>query len=78
MSIDKSLKIKNRMQRSRNVLTRPERIAQLRDEGRFEEGQSIYGLPKVRVFKMVKRAKAKAEEVEGEGEAVEGEVAAEE
>lgn len=57
MSIDKSLKMSNRLQRSRNVLSRAERIAELRDREVWEEGQSIYGLPKVRVFRAKRRGK---------------------
>ena len=64
MSVDKSLKLGNRLQRARSVLSRSERIAVLRDEGRWEEGRSIFGLPKVRVRKAKKRSKAKAEKPE--------------
>lgn len=47
MSIDRSLKIKGALSRHRNVLTRAERIEQLKDEGRWSEGDSLLGLPKV-------------------------------
>ena len=57
MSIDKSLKITNSLQRQRSVLTRAERIAQLRDEERWEEGRSIFNLPKVRVLRAKRRGK---------------------
>ncbi len=72
MSIDKSLRRKNQLARARNVLTRGERIKVLQDEERWPEGRSPFGLPKVRVIKMVtkKPKKAKEEETaEGEGEA---------
>ena len=72
MSIDKSLRRKDQLQRARNVLTRGERIKRLTDEERWRDGQSPYGLPKVKVVKLVvkKAKKAKDEEkVEGEGEA---------
>jgi len=73
MSIDKSLRRKNQLARARNVLTRGERIKVLKDEERWPEGRSPYGLPKVRVVKIVikKAKKAKEEEAEGaaEGEA---------
>ena len=60
MSIDKSLRRKNSLQRSRNVLTRGERITQLKGEERWEDGRSPYGLPKVKVIKIiVKKAKKK-------------------
>jgi small basic protein (TIGR04137 family) len=70
VSIDKSLRRKNQLQRSRNVLTRGERIAKLKGEERWEDGRSPYGLPKVKVVKIVvKKAKKKEEKAEGEGEA---------
>jgi len=48
MSIDRSLKIKGALSRHRNVLTRAERIEQLKDEERWSEGNSsVLGLPKV-------------------------------
>lgn len=71
MSMDKTLKISSRMYRHRNVLTRTERIARLRDEGRWQEGRSLFGLPKVRVFRAKRRGKpsAKAEEPKAEAPA---------
>src|SRR5262249_42846945 len=42
MSIDKSLRRKNSLQRARNVLTRGERIKTLMDEERWQEGRSPY------------------------------------
>jgi small basic protein (TIGR04137 family) len=63
MSIDKSLRRKNQLARSRNVLTRGERIKVLQDDERWKEGQAPYGLPKVRVLKIsVKKKAAKKEE----------------
>jgi small basic protein (TIGR04137 family) len=47
MSIDRSLKIKGALSRHRNVLTRAERIEQLKDEERWSEGDYLLGLPKV-------------------------------
>jgi small basic protein (TIGR04137 family) len=47
MSIDRSLKIKGALSRHRNVLTRAERIEQLKDEEKWSEGDSLMGLPKV-------------------------------
>ena len=47
MSIDRSLKIKGALTRHRNVLSRAERIEQLKDEERWTEGDSLLGLPKV-------------------------------
>ena len=47
MSVDPSLKIKGALSRHRNVLTRAERIEQLKEDGRWSEGDSLQGLPKV-------------------------------
>jgi len=47
MSVDRSLKIKGALTRHRNVLSRAERIEQLKDEERWSEGDSLMGLPKV-------------------------------
>ena len=69
MSVDKSLKLQDQLARPRSVLSRAERIAQLKDEGRWEEGDSVFGLPKVRV-RITKRKKAhKAEEPTAEAAA---------
>ena len=62
MSIDKSLRRKNQLARSRNVLTRGERIKVLQDEERWQDGRSPYNLPKVRVLKAAKKAKKAKEE----------------
>jgi len=74
MSIDKSLRRKNSLARARNVLTRGERIKVLQDEERWQDGRSPFGLPKVRVIKVVtkKKAKAKEEEKTAEGAGEEG------
>jgi len=47
MSIDRSLKIKGALSRHRNVLTRAERIEKLKEEDRWSEDDSLFGLPKV-------------------------------
>lgn len=47
MSIDRSLKTKGALSRHRNVLSRDERLEILKEEDRWEEGQSVLGLPKV-------------------------------
>ncbi len=68
MSIDKSLRRKNQLARSRNVLSRGERIKVLQDEERWKEGRSPYGLPKVRVLKVAKKPKKAAKEEEAKPE----------
>jgi small basic protein (TIGR04137 family) len=56
------------MTRARSVLTRDERIKRLKDAERWKEGDSPYGLPKVRVYKLaMKKKKKKAKEGEEEG-----------
>jgi small basic protein (TIGR04137 family) len=69
MSIDKSLTLKSKLVRQINVLTRPERIKHLSDEGLWDEKKSVYGLPKVKIEKIKKKVKVKkkVEETEGEG-----------
>ena len=70
MSIHRSLVSKSGLGRSRNVLTRYERILEMRKLGTWdEEDECPYGLPKVKVMKIKKRVKKKKEEegLEGEG-----------
>ena len=63
MTIDKSLKRKGRLARTRNVLQRHERIIKMRSDDAWEDGQSPFGLPKLRIIKLVigkKKKKAAA------------------
>lgn len=60
MSIDRSLKIKGALTRHRNVLSRAERIEQLKDEEKWSEGDSVLGLPKVAHRKSHAGRKSKA------------------
>jgi small basic protein (TIGR04137 family) len=79
MSIDQSLRRKNQLARSRNVLTRTERIKVLQNEERWQEGRSPFGLPKVRVLKVGKKSKKPKEEAataEGAAAAAPGAAAA--
>ena len=56
MSIHRSLKVKSGLVRKRNVWTRSERIQALKSDGRLQDKDSVYGLPKVRTqFKAKKR-----------------------
>jgi small basic protein (TIGR04137 family) len=61
MSLDKSLKSKSALERHRNVLTRPERIEKLKEEGKWTEDSSPTGLPKVAHRKSTAGAKEKKE-----------------
>jgi len=67
MTIDKSLKIRAGASKQRNVLTRAERLTKLIETDRWQEGDPVFGIPKVRVQKitMKKKKKAKKEEEEG-------------
>jgi small basic protein (TIGR04137 family) len=80
MSIDRSLKIKGALTRHRNVLSRAERIEQLKEQEKWQEGNSVLGLVKVAHRKSHAGKKAKeapVQEVEGEAAAVEGTTAEE-
>lgn len=67
MTIDKSLKRKGRLARTRNVLQRHERIMQMQADDRWSDTQSPFGLPKLRIVKLVvgKKKKKKAAEAGG-------------
>ncbi len=74
MTLHKSLKTRDALKRQRSVLSRAERIAILEDEGRWDEGDSVFGLPKVRQFVMKRRhGKAAKKEEEEAAEAQEAE-----
>jgi small basic protein (TIGR04137 family) len=73
MTIDKSLKLRRGLIRTRNVLTRAERLKELTETDRWQEGESPFGLPKVRVRKMVMKKKKKEKKEEDEDGATEGE-----
>ena len=67
MTIDKSLRIRRGQSSNRSVLSRNERLTKLKEADRWQEGDSPFGLPKVRVTKLVmKKKKKKKEEEEGE------------
>jgi len=79
MTIDKSLKINSASIRERNVLTRIERLRKLEETDRWKEGDSVFGLAKVRVEKMALKRKKKAKKVDEDEllEGIEGDAAAE-
>jgi len=68
MTIDKSLKVRSGAIRQRNVLTRAERLEKLVEGDRWKEGDSVFGLPKVRVVKVALKKKKKAKKEDEEGE----------
>ncbi len=61
MSIDRSLRAKDALQRHRNVLTRAERVEHLKEQGRWKDDSSPIGLPKVVHRKAAVGKKDKAE-----------------
>ncbi len=64
MTLDKSLKVSGGAIKSRNVLTRVERIKRLKELERWNEGDAVLGIPKTRVVKvsLKKKKKVKKEE----------------
>jgi small basic protein (TIGR04137 family) len=71
MSMDRSLRSANSLIRHRNVLTRTERLEVLKDEEKWDDSKSVFGLPKVAHRKQA-LAKAEKEEVAADGTAVAG------
>ena len=68
MSLDRSLKGANALIRHRNVLTRGERLDVLKDEEKWDESKSVFGLPKV-AHRKQELAKGGAKEEAAEGAA---------
>lgn len=82
MSIHRSLVSKTSLKRHRSVLTRAERVKRLEDEDKWHEGDSVFGLPKVRVHRVKaggkhKKAERPVEEAAPEGAAGEEQAAPE-
>ena len=62
MSIHSSLKTSGQLSGKRNVWTRMERLAALKRDGRWSDGDPVLGLPKVRTrFKVKSKKQLKAE-----------------
>jgi small basic protein (TIGR04137 family) len=73
MTMDKSLRIRRGSVRTVNVLSRDERLQRLKATERWKDGDSPFGLPKVRVFRLtIKKKKKKKEEEAAEGAAATG------
>ena len=60
MSIHPSLTISEKDKQARSVLKRIERIRQMQEKGNWKQGDSVYGLPKIKSL----RIKIKKEKVE--------------
>lgn len=69
MALHKSLRRKSRLVRQRSVLSREERIAQMKVDEKWTDGRSPFGLPKTRVAKHSVGKKKKKEEKKEEGAA---------
>lgn len=67
MSQHPSLRISDKDKKQRSVLKRHERIKQLKEKEKWDEEDSVFGLPKVKVtrFKIKKEKAAAAEGAEG-------------
>jgi small basic protein (TIGR04137 family) len=64
--MDQSLRVKAGAIKNRNVMTRAERVARLKELGQFDEGSSIVGMPKVRVVKVSLKRKKKVKKADDE------------
>jgi len=67
MTMDKSLKVRMGLTRARSVLNRAERIQRLKTADRWQDGDSPFGLAKVRVYKLAMKKKKKKKEEGEEG-----------
>ena len=72
MTMDKSLRLGSRLVRRRNVLKRDERVEKLADAGKWREGDSVFGLPKVKTMAHTAKSYGKAEKKQAAAEGVEG------
>ena len=63
MSIHPSLTISEKDKKARSVLKRTERIRQMQEKNKWKEGDSVYGLPKIKTLR-IKIKKEKVEKVE--------------
>ncbi|MCF7874024.1 MAG: small basic protein [Candidatus Omnitrophica bacterium] len=71
MGLHPSLKRGQKLGGERSVLKRSERIKRLIEEDKWEEGDSVLGLPKVKVVKMKAMKKEKPKEKEEDQETAE-------
>lgn len=69
MSIDKSLKMKGKLVRPRNVYTRIERIKMLKEEGKWNPAMSVFGIPKVKAVKSKRKGKSEKKAAKAEAAA---------
>ena len=66
MTMDRSLRVQAGAIKARNVLTRAERVARLKELNTFDEEANVVGMPKVRVQKVSLKKKKKVKKVDEE------------
>jgi small basic protein (TIGR04137 family) len=71
MSIHPSLRSSQKDKKQRSVLKRTERLRSMLGKGQWREGDSVYGLPKIKTIR-IKIKKEKAEKVETTAVGTEG------
>ena len=71
MSIHPSLRSSDKNKKQRSVLKRAERLRSMLGKGQWKEGDSVYGLPKIKTIR-IKIKKEKAEKVETTAVGTEG------
>ncbi len=76
MSLHKSLVSKAALKRHRNVLSRAERVKRLMDDESWQEGRSVFALPKVKIRRVKAGGKVKKVEKPAAAAGAEGEAAA--
>ena len=70
MSIHPSLNISEKDKKARSVLKRTERLRNMLEKNKWKEGDSVYGLPKIKAVKLkIKKEKAEKAETTAEGAA---------
>lgn len=70
MSIHPSLTISEKEKKVRSVLKRSERIKQMQEKSKWKQGDSVYGLPKLKTLRIkVKKEKVEKAESTTEGQA---------
>lgn len=75
MSIHPSLRSSDKDKKQRSVLKRTERLRSMLGKGQWKEGDSVYGLPKIKTIR-IKIKKEKVEKVETTAVGTEGAAAA--
>ncbi len=66
MTMDQSLKVKAGAIKTRNVMTRAERIARLKELDKFNEEASVVGMPKSESMKVSLKKKKKVKKADEE------------